>query len=333
LALKEVVGKDLQSGIAKPVARRIPEMAQFIRQQGTDVAMFQELWSDDNKERMASNLCGDYPYCFYVPAEIPIVSMIVMDDGLMVVSKTPFIKCAKITFTERMGEEKLAQKGALLCAVKDREGKPMLIVNTHLQSGTEIEAVKIRARQMRGIGLAVKDMISKVPELKNCRIVVGGDVNEPLAFIQDRGLMTERTSYLTQELNTAGIQVNNDQMVMQQARKLGVKEIVSINEQTKVGIVRDLDLKEKRRLDKTGEESRHVERNGSWPGWPNPEATDPNATQVLDHFFLDKQTRLKEYKVFRQEILGGTGALNGSDLPKAAISDHAALKVTLTRGN
>lgn len=324
---------NLQSGITKPVPQRIGEIARFVERQGTDVAMFQELWSDANKEMLIENLCGAYPYGFYVPSEVPVYSMVKMDDGLLILSKTPFLRVMKVTFADGIDDEKLANKGALLVGLRDRRGEPMLVVNSHLQSGTSLDSIRVRQKQMGAIANAIKEMIARTPDLRNCRIVVGGDLNEPLGYIQDPGYLTDRTDYLARELQAAGVMVSNDQMVLQEARKLGVKEIITVNELAnspgRKGIVRDLDLNEKRSLDMFAPEGGIAARNGQFRTQVNPDATDPDATQILDHVFLDNRTKLKAFKVFREEILGGAGKLQGSNLPPAAISDHAAFKVTL----
>jgi endonuclease/exonuclease/phosphatase family metal-dependent hydrolase len=324
---------NLQSGITKPVPQRIGEIARFVAKQGTDVVMFQELWSDANKEMMINNLCGAYPYGFYVPSEVPVYSMVKMDDGLLILSRTPFLRVMKITYADGIDDEKLANKGALLVGLRDRKGEPMLIVNSHLQSGTSLESIQVRQKQMGAVANAIKEMIARTPDLRNCRIVVGGDLNEPLGFIQDPGYLTDRTDYLVRELQAAGVMVSNDQMVRQEARKLGVKEIITVNELARdpdrKGIVRDLDLNERRSLDMKAKEGEIAARNGQFRTQVNPDATDPDATQILDHVFLDNRTKLKAFKVFREEILGGAGKLQGSNLPPAAISDHAAFKVTL----
>lgn len=324
---------NLQSGITKPVPQRIGEIARFVEKQGTDVVLFQELWSDANKEMMVRNLCGAYPYGFYVPSEVPVYSMVKMDDGLLILSRTPFLRVMKITYSDGIDDEKLANKGALLVGLRDRRGEPMLIVNSHLQSGTSMESIKVRQKQMGAMASAIREMIARTPDLRNCRIVVGGDLNEPLGYIQDPGYLTDRTAYLVQELQAAGVMVSNDAMVKQEARKLGVKEIITVNELARdldrKGIVRDLDLNEKRSLDMKAKEGEIAARNGQFRTQVNPDATDPDATQILDHVFLDNRTKLKAFKVFREEILGGAGKLEGSNLPPNAISDHAAFKVTL----
>ncbi|NTV74574.1 MAG: hypothetical protein HGA66_10245 [Holophaga sp.] len=320
---------DLQAGITKGARQRIREMAGFVRMKDPDVAFFQELWSDENKIAMIQELCATHPYCLYIPRQVPLVSMARLDDGILIVSKTPFAFSASITYRDHSGEENMARKGALFVGMKDREGNPLLLVNTHLQSGTPPEEVQIRRKQMLAVAREIGVLKGKMPAFRDARVVVGGDLNEPTMWNPELKHLVDRSDSLARALQEGGVDVTNDQLLKQAALRLGAGEIITVNEMQRASTIRDLDMNPKRMAGV--DLAIYAARAGSWIGKPFPEATDPASYQILDHLFLDRRLQLKSFQVFRQEILGAPGALKGSSLPTGAISDHAAFMVTLGR--
>jgi len=116
-------------------------------------------------------------------------------------------------------------------------------------------------------------------------------------------------------------------MLTQVARTLGAERIMTVDEPTRSGMMRNAAMDLQGRVPS---DDGKLQRLGTqWRGTAFPLATDPDCTQILDNVLLDAKTRLVRFEVFRQEVLGGTGPVSGSNLPPEAISDHAGLMVTL----
>lgn len=319
---------NLQSGIHKSVDTRISEIARFVGMLNADVVCFQELWSDENKETMVGRICPYYSSVYYVNAQIPLYSLVMMDDGLMIASAHPFIFKQAITFKDRIEDEKLANKGALFVGMHDREGKPMIVVNTHLQSGRSLDAIAIKNKQMHAIGQTLQTIIEEHPAFKDGRICIAGDLNEPIQFKKDRKLLADRTHYLVQALQDEGIEVSNDQLIQFLVGRLGADDLVEINELDKQGIIKKPTGQIKEFI---GTDYTLVRPVGAYQFDVMDYASDPDGTQLLDVVLLDNKSKLTQFEVFRQQVLGGKGQLEGGNLPKEAISDHAAVKVTFER--
>ncbi len=319
---------NLQSGIHQSVDVRIKKIAELVGSLDADVVCFQELWSDENKETMAGQVCSRYPYIYYVNAQIPAYSLVMMDDGLMIASVRPFIFTQAITYRDRIEDEKLANKGALFVGLEDREGKPIIIVNTHLQSGRSLEAIAIKNKQMHAIGQTLQVIIEEHPRFKDGRICIAGDLNEAIQFKNDHKLLADRTHYLVQALQDEGIDVSNDQVLRLLSDRLGADELVEIDELGKQGTIKKPTGSVKGFI---GIEDPLIQRAGTYQFDVIDYASDPDGTQLLDHILLDNKSRLTQFDVFRQQVLGGKGHLEGGNLPQQAISDHAAVRAVFER--
>jgi len=206
-----------------------------------------------------------------------------------------------------------------------------LLVNTHLQSGNSLESIRIRESQMRAIGKAIQEIRKFNPLFQGCRVCVFGDFNAPVQFEPGRQLLGDRSYPLVQALKSEGVNVYNPVIDMF-AAQWNAKEVASIDETAKRTLIKNSKgvlLKEVGIEDPITKEAGTALR---YPAMPIIDGTtisdDPSGTQMLSHVLLDALSKMIKMKVYRAEVMGGAGPLNGSNLPKAAISDHAFLEVT-----
>jgi|GEM_PF-2128471 len=338
---------DLASNIKIAIHHRIAAQAAFILQENPDVVVFQELWGSDNKDRMLNALGKNYPQVYYNetlykrskkglnPADL--------DDGLLVVSKLPIIYQTSIIFTDKTSDEKRANKGALILGIHDRQGQPVILVNTHLQSGVGDEYIIIKEKQIDEIAQKIA-ALQKDPILKDAPIIIAGDLNEPIAYqegvaggIYHERRIIDRTKYLINILNKRGIAVTNDQVLQQLTTKYNPQYILEIfqlagRKDSSAHTLYSPADPTRKSLPMNLPQNEHM--GGGFPGhagihgsyWDM--ATDPTGWQILDHVFMTPNCTLLSYRVFRKEVLGDRGAkapYNGD----IALSDHAAVMVEL----
>lgn len=349
--------RDLSSGVGQSISTRIKKIGEFVQKEDPDIAVFQELWMRDNKKHMIKALGCDkelpviieerfdcpgskYPYMFidvpkkrYEPG---------MDSGLMIASKFPIEWSEKIVYTDKEEEEKSANKGALFIRITDKTGKPVFIVDTHLQSGTGLSAIAIREKQMGQLGAAlakaIKDFLEKNPKGKDYRITVIGDLNEPTKYIEPQKMLTERSTYLVnainKELEKAGLKkVSVKQELDIVAQRLGAQEILEVHELERIkeggvpGILRSVDGNILKTLTKDDRLVQGLRGGDVAEGGYFPYSSDGGSgggRQLLDHDFDDEDSKILEYKNFRKEVLGDEGPQKQWN-PATALSDHAAI--------
>jgi endonuclease/exonuclease/phosphatase family metal-dependent hydrolase len=345
----------LVPGITKSINQRIDEIAHLVKQENPDVVVFQELWGIDNKKRMLKDLgCKDIPFFsivmkdkFNCPTptqytynflDSSIFTASFVDSGLMIASKFPIVWAKRIVFPDSLSDEKMAKKGALLVRIEDRMGKAVFIVNSHLQSGAAHEYIILRNREMLQIGYELAKAIRESGlGPKDYRIIILGDFNDPIKFIADKKLLTDRTTFMIKALKSKGINVSNDQVTSFLANKLGAQKILDIDE-FENQIALKLPLGQEKELDSSDPDYRYLQSASGNPaqGGYFRYASDNPGIQLLDHIFLDDNSRLLNYRVLRNEVLKDPELPVAPDQtpaktydPKTAISDHAAVMVEI----
>lgn len=362
-ATKQLLKNQLASGITKPIGKRVDEMGSFIKQKNPDIVVFQELWGINNKKRMIKALgctkgfpfinqerfdCengAQYRYHFmddtsnldYVKTKS------LVDSGLLISSKFPIAWHKRIVFPEKLGEEKYANKGALLVLVEGPNKKPIFIVDSHLQSGLDLEEIRVRDRQMHQIARELAQAIRN-SKLEDYRVLILGDFNDPIKYSYNDKRLIDRTSYMIDALRSEGINVSNEQVKNILIKDLGAQEVVHVNELKREGTVFSTT---------TGEKLRSLDNNdplvqrlsgayieGSYFKF----ATDNGGNQLLDQIFIDDRSKLLNYQVFRKEVLSDPGiggissgsrwdgkeAIQKTYNPDTALSDHAAVMATIS---
>lgn len=364
--------KELASGITKPIGQRIDEIANFVQQKKADIVVFQELWGINNKKRMIKDFgCSmNFPKKKFFGQEIEIVpdkvdctssfyrynvfdnSLNPIDSGLMIASRFPILRHHKIVFPEKLDEEKLANKGALFALIKtDDANRPyVLVVNSHLQSGTPIEYIQVRERQMQQIAKEIKALHGEKGKpgydsrLDDAHIVIIGDFNDPIKYLNYKKRLSDRTGFMINALRKEGINVSNEQERNILIKDLGAEEILDVNELKREGVVYSTaNGKKLRTLEKTDPLVQGLGRAGYEEGSYFKFATDNPGGQLLDHIFLDDKSKILNYAVLRKEVLADPGTegissnnawdsttgKNKSYNPDIALSDHAAIMATI----
>lgn len=350
----------LLGDLDKNVRKRLDEIGIFVNLQHPDIAIFQEVWGQTNKETLKYALntlgSGNFDVKYYTNIKNPL-----LDDGLLIASKRPIDFFKAVTYNDSAGDEKFVAKGALIIGFKDYDNKPVLLVNTHLQSQTDWEMVTIRYNQMHQLGQEIKNVIAQNPAYANARLIIAGDLNEPIYF-QDNveyevngkkenlpgRTLFDRAAYLYQTLNTMGLNVTNAQTIKLLKDKYNANRSLSILEyntaDSSKGILRDNGSSKELLVKKGVDNNSLIKQFRDWDTDKESrlyfkDATDPSGTQLLDHYFVDNQSVLKNYKTYRKETLGdssGTqiGKFTMTEFPKRffsrqnAISDHAAVMAT-----
>jgi endonuclease/exonuclease/phosphatase family metal-dependent hydrolase len=334
---------NLTEGITQSIPGRIDLLARFIRTQNPDVICFQELWKDTNKRQMIRRLVSDYPFVFTHGALGDDTNPILMDDGLLIMSKYPAADPGRIQYVEypdKEGEELLARKGAIVVELQHPAGN-LLLATTHLQSGTGLSAVMIRDKQIRQLAQALGK--AQDPSREAPPIALVGDLNDPIMYVEERGAVSrtlfDRSRWLVDSLNQQlesdghGAGLGNRAELATLMAALPVEHLAIIQQLAGTGML--LDPTGTRR-DPRGVDPEYLGQLDGRPefGWSYfSGATDPAGIQILDHVFLqDDRIRLGACQVFRKEVLAdernqaGNGRTYNGDL---ALSDHAAVMVTL----
>jgi endonuclease/exonuclease/phosphatase family metal-dependent hydrolase len=328
LVEKEV---DLTAGIDQPIHQRVRKNARFFLGQKPDVVCCQELWKEENKKIMIHELHGHYPHAFYNHAfyknRLKAHNPAQMDDGLLIASRVrPFFHDT-LTYSDKAGDEQRAEKGALLVGLTEH-GSTWLVVDTHLQAGTEPGDLAIKDKQIRQLGRRILDDQARQPRLKHARVVVIGDFNEPITWRQARGQLVNRTQWMADAFRQAGLDLDNRQEVDQLLRKYQIRQEEDIYELQGKGILKDAQGRQTGTTTSSQDPLvRQFNDNKIW-GWSYWEdATEPTGLQILDTAFLSPACQLRSLKTYRKEILGDQPSGKPYD-SRAATSDHAAIMLT-----
>ncbi len=320
---KKVDVVDLQKGIQKEAPQRIDEIAAQILRNSPDVIFFQELWGDDNKNRMIDRLSANYKYNYWNDKNRHGVTE--LDDGLLIMSRWVPYHTACLQYEHTYDDEKHANKGALLMALYNPQNGFITLVNTHMQSGTDNEACATKEAQIREIGEWVRGLKRKDWRIANSDFIVGGDFNEPFCLQADKGQIIDRTAYLTRVYNQEGMPLNNLQMRDWLCNHYKINKVVEVDQIRRGGAIL---AKGQPGAEMLSAEDPVAGRfnggsGGQWTYWAV--ASEPTGWQVLDHFFMNPaRCKMKSFIVLRSEFLGDRRPDVAFD-PYKAISDHAAL--------
>jgi len=339
--LKKLGIVDLVSGVDTPIPERIRRIAAFARQKNPDVVFFQELWGKDNKEEMIRNLQPTFKYVFWND-QIKPKYVSYLDDGLLIASRRiPFME-RHIEYRDREGDEDAgltrggAHKGALIIGVYDGKGKAILMVDTHLQSGTNPEAVLVRTRQIAQVCRELKKIQDEDPRTRDAQIIFAGDVNDPVSWRGDNKRLVNRTRQMTEVFRKEGFPINNDWLIDYLVKKYKPDDVAEIFELERRAVFKTATGAEGYEIAANGGKAYAVSRlsapkaslgvgtaapepddavagrlNGNDSRWTFfPDATDPIGNQILDHVYvLNSRSEVKNFRVFREECLGDAPGL------------------------
>lgn len=337
--LKFFTKQDLVAGVDTPIDDRIDRIAAFARDRNPDVFFCQELWGPDNKARMRDKLRSRFQYIYWNLTNESI-DPTCMDDGLLVASqREPFVK-RFIIYKDKAGDENggffqgSAQKGAIIIGVWDARGKAILLVNTHLQSGTSPEEVKARMKQLEQVAATLNAIQQEYPKTRDAQIILAGDFNDPISWRADEKRLVDRTRQMQDVLKKAGYPVTNNWLMTFLINKYQPKDIAEIHEIDRKGYIKAPNGTVNYEIAKNGDQPYHVSRvmphanagagvapgsqapnpdievagrlNGNDHRWSFlPEATDPIGNQILDHVYvLDSRSDVRNFRVYRAECLG-----------------------------
>lgn len=364
---KIFIGGDLHEGVNMHPRDRLDLIGSFTNSISPDVAIFQEVWEDTNKETLIYSLnagsnsrAGYYPNTFW--EKFSSIRPDVSDSGLLIASKFPFVYTNKLEYTDKEGDDARAKKGALLVAIK-KNGQPIIIVDTHLQSGGEWNDVVIRFNQMKQLGKFINDckaeIIKTSPEFKNASIIIGGDLNEPISLEQtgraiDKLTLLNRPALFVNALKESNVDLSNFDSVKKLVEKYGAQQVLDIMEETQQGgrtsegifkdttgnVIKKISVDRfKIPIDPNGPLASIGELSEQYLLFFE-DASVPRGFQLLDHFLTDRNTQLNYLKVFRKELLGDTSNFKGPGPqptnhfnPNTALSDHAAVLAAFTKTN
>ena len=327
-----------------PPDARIAKIARLTIENNSDVAFYQELWGKWNKQKMIEGLKPAYKYILWNENNTPgAKNMTELDDGIMIASKRPPFFTKEIIFSDRTGDEDngirgSAKKGALFMGICDAAGKPILLITSHLQSGTSMGELEVRMKQCAQIAEMIKTIYQEFPSTQDGQIIMAGDFNDPVGWREFAGdakypkevsRIVDRTKQLTDVFRLKGIPLSNDWLIKRMAATYHAEEILEVFQQEGAGVIKDgkgafkYTVHVKPGLDKAKApagsyavvESAKGPRRGSdapvcdtdMVGQLNggdfrwrlfPEATDPDRIQILDHIFI-----LEERTVVKQWVV------------------------------
>ncbi len=152
---------------------KIPEM---INSENADIICLQECFSSKLRKVISEELLSTYCHK-YSNENRRVYGIIKMDNqgGLITLSRYPIIQEWFFPFTLNRDYnmiERLGKKGVLISHV-DIDGHPILVVNTHLYSGNNVKAEKMRMKQIRFI----HDKLREIQKLHPYNVVMAGDLN------------------------------------------------------------------------------------------------------------------------------------------------------------
>lgn len=346
-AALNVFSKNLMENTEIDVWSRINKIAIFIKKQikRPDVIMFQELWLDENKEHMIELLEDLYPYHYYVPRltsdhvkdfytslsnfvagvknsssgqealkklfsseSLEQLNPIKVDSGLLIVSRYPIDKMFNIVFNERKGDEKHAHKGALFVQTYDKNGLPICVVTTHLQTWYP----DVRFRQMELIGETLNLFISAE---KSMPIILMGDLNEEIYYDKEEKMVIDFTASLVRAINLNNKYVFYNPITELLARSLMAEKIAFLDSLKHHYVIKTL----------SDGQSTLVDHIPVYTGYDYfVESTSREGTAMLDQVLTSTDLTCLGFHSYRKEILSDDGK-NIRFNKKTALSDHSAV--------
>lgn len=141
------------------VSKRLRLLPNFLKKLNVDVIALQEIYSQQHKRYLISQLKNIYPHHAYSKKR----SLLGLQNGLMFLSKIPIKKSKEITYKRNPLFEGLAtKKGVLSITLKN-----IILYNTHLTYGgilgpTNKVIEKIRGKQIKQLISSIKDKKSSI---------------------------------------------------------------------------------------------------------------------------------------------------------------------------
>lgn len=111
-----------------------------------DVITLQEIWTAWAKDKIARGLKRLYPHQYRDRS--PGKYLILLNSGLMILSRHKILARTKLHYKRSTGEEKLARKGVLGVRIQLPNGKRVNVFTTHLQSTSKTKANNIKISQL-----------------------------------------------------------------------------------------------------------------------------------------------------------------------------------------
>ncbi|MBP6217148.1 MAG: endonuclease/exonuclease/phosphatase family protein [Oligoflexales bacterium] len=178
----------LHPNVTKSIKDRLRLMGEFVntqaeKREGAQIAVFQEVWGETNKQRLAEHL-KNYPYIYW--GDTLGRFGLGIDSGLMIASKIPPSKIGYFSFDNLAAEDALSRKGALMLELPDGKGGYFTLVTTHFQAAptlgplsakTELAKKELQAilqREAQQLAERVAEFNGKRLEQ---RVVIAGDFN------------------------------------------------------------------------------------------------------------------------------------------------------------
>ncbi len=123
---------------------RAVHIAEQLNVSDYDVIVFQEAFDDKVRKKLSEYLQLCFPYQSGPANEKGFFMR--MNSGVWIVSKYPMRQVGEVQYKNCSGLDCFSRKGALMVEV-EREGKPIQLVGTHLQSGDGKKNAKVRVKQ------------------------------------------------------------------------------------------------------------------------------------------------------------------------------------------
>lgn len=139
---------------------------------GHDVVILNEAFT--NKDVLVKDIGYEYIETLdgrsYAPWKMRLV-----DSGLLILSKYPFLKVEKEVYRKRAGSDRLSAKGVIMVRI-NVNGTEIDIYATHMQSGTSSERGKHRTSQVKQLANFInRHSGSSVDSSRH--VIVAGDMN------------------------------------------------------------------------------------------------------------------------------------------------------------
>lgn len=167
---------------------RVDKLAQALlkMENKPDILTCQELWSNQKKDQLYTQIKEEYPYFF----EDRHLSMLSIGSGLAIYSKYRIERAEIHRFNHWKGlHEFFANKGFIIAKIRV-DDKPIYVVTTHLQGGdskhvylspySHLSTEEIRAEQLKQINEDVKKFIETDQpgtQMQNHTVILSGDLN------------------------------------------------------------------------------------------------------------------------------------------------------------
>jgi len=246
-AVRAFKRRNLHEGVDTPPDVRIRKIAKLAIDSNSEILFFQELWRKGNKHTMINSLKSEYKFTYW--NEYNTGRSTQADDGLLIASKRPPFFTRGIVFSDSMDEDSRARKGALFMGVCDGEGKPILLITTHLQSGGSWQEVDIRLKQCAEIVSAIKTICKDFPSIQGAQIIMAGDLNELVGwrdwpvgndeYPKEKNRIIDRTKQLTDVFRLEGIPLSNDWLIKKMVANYGSNEILEVFQREAAAVIKD----------------------------------------------------------------------------------------------